>query len=694
MSTPFQNSPHSPESYRAHSDSIISPTNISGNNIASPEPLTSTPADEDVAFAQLRSLLLGDGVNELEDRMVQLQGNLAKLEKAIEDPNELLDRLVPIGVDLISREISESSDDMCQALMPIIDRVIYERSLENREAMARAISIILPAAIQAQINEYPQTIAHALGPEISAAIREQVSLKRGAVADALAEEMGVAIRRQIDLDRNAMVDALYPVIGRTINKYLQEVIQDINEKVSNSLSAEGISRRIRAKTQGVSEAELILRESANFQTRAIFLIHKESGLVIAELQGDEAEPLESDMLAGMLTAIRSFVEDCAIADDGGSELKEIEYGTSKILLEVAGYCYLAVLVAGEVPKNYQRKLRRMLGLLVQRYGQELADFDGDIENVPQVVNTHLEELVATEEDRKKTAPPIVTWVAGGLAIATLGLTAFSTYRHHINHQLITAATQAVAQDPTLGFYNVAMDLEGDRLVMRGRVPSENLRTLAEHRVATAVTNLNRNIEVENQVRAVKIPTNPDAVSAEVYRTIQVLNQREGVNLETTYRLEYDPQQDVSKGIVTVNGDVGGFVPVPQVKAAIAAIPGVDQVITNLAPSFPKIGTRLYFSVGSANIITLDRQVKLKPIQTLLERSPQVRLKITGYSPSNEPGGGQALALERARIVRQDLIERGIDPSRLEAEGQVGIPKDLTENSPDWAGRCVGFLAIP
>ncbi|MEM1427438.1 MAG: flagellar motor protein MotB, partial [Cyanobacteria bacterium P01_H01_bin.130] len=348
---------------------------------------------EEDAFLRLRSLLVGDGVIELESRVARVQDTLTRLEKTIEDPQELLDRLVPIGVALIRREISESREDMCEALTPIIDRVIYQRAQQNQAAMAEAISTVLPSAIQTQMEASPESIARALGPEISVAIKEQVTLKRGAVANALAEEMGVAIRRQIEMDRNAMVDALYPVIGRTINKYLQEVIQDINEKMSNSLSPEGIQRKIRAQVQGVSEAELILRESAKFETRAIFLIHKTSGLVIAELQGEGSEPLESEMLAGMLTAIRSFVEDTIIDDDGGSELKEIEYGTSRILLEVAGSCYLAVLVAGEVPRDYQRKLRAMLGLLVQRYGSQIAAFDGDTESVPEEVAPQLEGLV-------------------------------------------------------------------------------------------------------------------------------------------------------------------------------------------------------------------------------------------------------------------------------------------------------------
>ncbi len=651
------------------------------------------------ALEQLRVLLLGNGISHLESQMGHMQGSLNKVEHVLFDPQELLDQLVPIGVELIAREIRESRDEMCDALAPIIDRLIYERGKEDLDSMGEAIALALPSAIAAQIESSPETLARVLGPEISAAIRAQMDLKHGAIAEAIAAEMGEAIQRQIEIDRDAMVDALYPIIGGTINKYLQEVINEINEKVSDSLSPEGIKRKIRARVQGVSEAELILRESSHFSVRAVFLIHKESGLIIAEVKSDETDSLESEMLAGMLTAIRSFAADCVIADDGGSELNEIEYGASRILLEVAGYCYIAVIASGEVPKLYLRQLRNIFGNLVQNYRQEISEFDGDSGTVPEEITPHLSRLAehASPDQEKnlkhKESFPVVTCFLGGIGVAIVGNLGFSAYKNHRVSQLETAAVESVAKDPTLGLYNVTAALDGDRMVMRGRVPSDNLRVLAEHRVATAVGAIDNGITVDNQVRAVNVPPNPTAVAAEVYRTVQLFNQRDGVNLEPAYRLRYDPDRDTTQGEVTVNGDVG-VVPVTEVRSALAAIPGVDQVVTNLEPVIPKIGTRLYFAIGSANVVTIDRQVKLAPIFKLLERSPQIRLKIIGYSPNGEPGGGQSLALERSRLVRQDLIERGSAPIRLEAEGRLGVPVDNTPTAPDWAGRAVVFQAIP
>ena len=71
---------------------------------------------------------------------------------------------------------------------------------------------------------------------------------------------------------------------------------------------------------------------------AIFLIDKDSGIVIQELQLPGEKQIDSNMIAGMLTAIRSFANECIRE---GSELDSIDYGDWQIPIEVAGYCYLS-----------------------------------------------------------------------------------------------------------------------------------------------------------------------------------------------------------------------------------------------------------------------------------------------------------------------------------------------------------------
>jgi hypothetical protein len=293
----------------------------------------------------------------------KVSDRVAQLENQLNEPAELVQLLLPIIAELLSLKADQAREEMCQAITPIIAEVIFERSQLDRVSMSHAIADLLPNAISEQIRSNPEQIAKALGPEVGAAIREQIRLDRDEIVDALAPEMGAAIKQQIVLERDAMVDALYPVIGNTIAKYFAEAIRSINQKVEQTFSVEGVQRKIRAKMQGVSEAELILKESVPFDIQAIFLIHNLSGLVMIDIQksdlDDLIDPIDSDMLAGMLTAIRSFANECMSRSESTTELDAINYSGSKILLEVAGYCYLAVIIRGE-PVGVWKKLKQKM----------------------------------------------------------------------------------------------------------------------------------------------------------------------------------------------------------------------------------------------------------------------------------------------------------------------------------------------
>lgn len=78
--------------------------------------------------------------------------------------------------------------------------------------------------------------------------------------------------------------------------------------------------------------------------------------------------------------------------------------------------------------------------------------------------------------------------------------------------------------------------------------------------------------------------------------------------------------------------------------------------------------RLNFETGSA-ALTADSMDQVGNIQAILEAYPAVNLKIGGYTDNK--GSEQAnmrISQARADAVVAALVERGVDPARLEAEG--------------------------
>ena len=600
-----------------------------------------------------------DKVAGLQQTIVHLNQKLEHLQTQVYQPTELIDPLLPLISELLKGKVHESEVNIFDAMVPVIDRVIMERTQQDRKAMSSALSVLIPEAISQHIHEAPDDIAQAIGPA-----------------------MGRAIKEQIRLERDAMVDALYPVIGNTISKYMGEVVREINAKVENTLSMEGVQRKFRAKMQGVSEAELILRESSPFTVKAVFLIHKASGLVISEVQPSEDERLESEMIAGMLTAIRSFASECVAPGGNVSELNEIEYDNFKLLLEVAGYCYVAVVSQGVVPKEFIKKLRGTLSTIVENYDKQMEGYDGDSDAVPPQIYPLLLGLIwqnteraAAEREQKK---PISLLAIAMVVLLGMGVWSIG---NAFNARTEAKVMSALAEAPELSVYRLSADAGWGKVRLEGKLPNQRLRQKAGLLAANAVPKK----KIENHIIAVKVPPDRVLAQAEVQRVTALLNQMLGIDITTTY----------AGSKVIVEGKVHDVIRARQILKAFDQIPGVDSALVGVQLQELTIASRIYFAPGAASLNLQEAKSQLEDIKSFLEVDPTIMLRVVGHTdPSGSPEINQKLAMERASSVRQALMELGVAGDRLQVAGYASPPVDLKSEDPLWMSRCVRFEAIP
>ncbi len=614
--------------------------------------------------------------------LLELQQTLTQKNYTVEDLAGAVNALIPLLVELLNYQVDDSRESILQAVTPVIDRIIEQRSNEDAQKMAMAIAKILPQAIATEISLSPQAIAKAIAPEIALAIREQNRLDEAAIAEALAPEMGKAIKNQIELEKDAMVDALYPVIGNTISKYMVEVVKEINRKVENTLSPEGIKRKIRAKLQGVSEAELILQEAVGYQVQAVFLIAKDSGLVIQEIQSGDTKHLESDLLAGMLTAIRSFANDCITS---GSELDVIDYGDWQIGIEVAGYCYLAAVVKGEPSRKFRAKARDILSTIVLKYGDAIQHFDGNRATVPQGIKPLLAELVATDslaklETQQSQSSATFLWLLAvilGLILIPWGII---HYRRVVAQQIEQQAAISLDAAPELSVYRLEPTVSHGKLILTGRVPSPYLREQAA--VVVKPIAAGRKLQLENQVHAVNVPLEPGAIAGEVQRLTAVLNRQDNVALNTVYQ---DQQ-------LTITGFALDQKEWQQIYSTYQQIPGIEKLVMAVERDLPSLDSRFYFELGSAKLKeNQETDRKIKAVQQFLQRYPQLNLRAIAHSDRyGSRARNQQLGEERVSTIQQAIIALGIAPTRLELQVSLQSPPEVTNNQPAWLSRCVRF----
>lgn len=588
------------------------------------------------------------------------QSKIAKLEAQVYEPTELINPLLPLITELLQGKITEvgvTREEIFNLVMPIIDRVIRERSLQDKTAMSQAFSSLLPEAISHHIQQSPDEIANAIGPT-----------------------MGRAIKEQIRLERDSMVDALYPVIGNTIAKYMGEVIHTINDKVEKTLSMKGFQRKIRSKIQGVSEAELIMQESLPFQVSAVFLIHKNSGLIIAEAQQTGEERLESDMVAGMLTAIRSFANDC-FSNAKNAELSEIEYDCFKIILEVAGYCYLAVVNRGDVPKLFVERIRTTLSKIVEQYDRAIQHFDGDSEKVPKPIPAFLEALMieAKKEEYQHGSSRIFITLFGLALLSTIIFVVYTMITTYQEEQVLTAFDNT----PELAVYRLAAESQLTKITLKGKLPNEQLRGQAE----MIALNTFPGLEFDNQMVAVDIPPDPVLARQEVQRIADIFNQQENMALTANY----------TNRKVFVTGHTEKTNSAQSISKAFQAVPGIQTVVVAMEQEQADeqlkaaLTQRIYFDSGSDLFDIADLDKKVAILQKFLQKNPAIHLKIIGHSDSiGSIETNQKLAQDRALTVKQALQMLGVAENRLFVEG-IGKPPPDLENSQNHAlSRCVRF----
>ena len=711
LASPAPTEPHTPlptlsqPSEKIYVDAVVASLQSSSNLAEELIPL-SQPAEilgeikqdlneADNAMGRLQNLIFGSQMSDIEqvktllaetdlpgvcNLLASIDSKLGKLEDQIYNPQELIALMLPWIAEILSRKIVDSREEVVNAIVPIIDEVIRAKTVENKSAMSAAIAELLPDALSQQIVNSPEDIAKAIAPEIGLAIKEQIRLDQESIAQALAPEMGKAITAQIALERDSMVDALYPVIGSTISKYLAEAIQTINEKVSNSLSIEGVGRKIRSQVQGVSEAELILRESIPFTVQAAFLIHKASGLVISEVQTSETHQLESEMVAGMLTAIRSFVNECIVQPGEISELNQIEYGDSKIMLEVAGYCYMAVVIKGQPPKSFVDKLRKTVSNLILNYAKLIHEFNGDPGTIPDSLHPFIKSLFDPLEREKSTKPPIVLL---GLSMAALSLILipWGIYQHRrsIDRSLEATTALALASTPELAVYRLNADVDGNTLKLTGKLPNAELRAQAEKIAASTAPNL----KLDNKIIAVDVPPDPVLTAAQVQRLTAVLNRLSGVSISSRY----------GDRKVTVYGTVTDGADLDKIAHSFKEIPGVESVVSTVKLDPLKIASRIYFDQGTTTLDSTSADI-IASVKSFMDQYPQKHIKIIGHSDrTGELVINQRLSLQRAAAVRDALVRQGADPKRLQTAWSSNPPPGVEPNQPLILSRCVLFEPI-
>ncbi len=176
----------------------------------------------------------------------------------------------------------------------------------------------------------------------------------------------------------------------------EEVIEldDFKKIVENfSLERAGLSES-GSRTAEFTKLTRILQEklihpSKRGRVHNIFLLTK-SGIVISNLSTSNVEKEDSDIMGGMFTAVKDFMED-AVSSNENNSLNDITFGEFHIKFASGAFTDLAVVYLGQLGQNAEDSLTDTLIAFELENMETLENWNGD-KSLLNNSDKHLEDL--------------------------------------------------------------------------------------------------------------------------------------------------------------------------------------------------------------------------------------------------------------------------------------------------------------
>ncbi|MDH5740477.1 MAG: hypothetical protein OEY77_09150, partial [Nitrospira sp.] len=195
--------------------------------------------------------------------------------------------------------------------------------LDNRVVQSQDISQVLPEAFALR-GDNDQQLSTVLTPYVENGFVASVRKSPRTVVDAIAPIIGPAIRQ-------------------AIARALQSMTQSFNHTLDESLSVRGLRWRVEAWRTGKPFAEVVLLHRLRYRVEQVFLIHRETGLLLHHVATDGAVIQDQHVLSGMLTAIQNYVQD-SFGGRQDQTLDQFQVGEWTVWSEQGSQAYLACVV--------------------------------------------------------------------------------------------------------------------------------------------------------------------------------------------------------------------------------------------------------------------------------------------------------------------------------------------------------------
>lgn len=256
------------------------------------------------------------------------------------------------------KEITISSDDPEVSLFTANGETGQSELAELRKILVQPeeVSRVLPSAI------------------------EKSAKKDKSLAEAILPIVEENIRQSAQRNPRVLAEAIFPIIGPAIRKAIAEtlrgMIQSLNQTLEHGFSPQGLKWRLEAFQTGKPFAEIVLLNTLLYRVEEIFLIHKETGILLQHVSAIPSETQNPDMISAMLTAIQDFVRDSFKSSEEAT-LDALNIREFSVWIEHSPDAILAVVIRGNAPLTLREILLEAIEEIQLSFEDELTNFNGD-----------------------------------------------------------------------------------------------------------------------------------------------------------------------------------------------------------------------------------------------------------------------------------------------------------------------------
>jgi OOP family OmpA-OmpF porin len=519
---------------------------------------------------------------------------------------------------------------------------------------------------------------------LSQVISEAIAIRckqDDSISQALVPSIEDAIKISAKRDPKRLANALFPVMGPAIRESVAETVsammQQVNQLLENSLSARSIKWRVSAYRTKRSFAEVMLSETMVYQVEQVFLIHRETSLLIKHLTSANAVVKDPDMVSGMLSAVTEFVKDSFVVNKQ-QNVKSIKFGQLNLIFEAGPHAIIVAAVRGLIPSDLQVTIREQVEELHRLFGSTLESYDGVADEFPDTY-IQLEKCLLRKKkndeldlENKKKLP----W-SGIMAISLLIILPFIWWVFNkIEQDNWDNLLNQLQAEPGIVILNYDKQ-DGKYIVngLRDALSKNPAEIIAAHQEFDKPVMLNMNSYYSNekdivQMRILDVLAPPAGVLAKVEQGILVIEGDADADWIADLPNKLPFLWGVSKLDTSQLNEVADLE-----KEILQLIGSIEGVVIEFAPNSSELG-----SDNLKLINYIHHQVN--DLHALAQKVGKgFKLGILGFADTSGTSSVNiAISENRARSVHEALVGIGITDDILLAKGLGSYDEELIEAS--------------